>query len=133
FSPSLLSSPLASLCLELYDTRSRSVKPSCAVTKLTLALGCRASAWYRSELPVSRDANTPSVAGSPRQKSRTVSRYRPFHSDHSGGEVATLLPPPPASHRSAMRFTLGTAGCFFIKWEEARSRAPSLESVARPA
>ena len=31
-SPSLLSSPLASLCLSLYDTRSRSVNPSCEVT-----------------------------------------------------------------------------------------------------
>ena len=38
-SPSLLPSPLASLCFSLYETRSCSVKPSCAVTKLTLAIG----------------------------------------------------------------------------------------------
>jgi hypothetical protein len=35
--PSLLSSLFASLCFSLYDTRSRSVKPSCAVMKLMLA------------------------------------------------------------------------------------------------
>ncbi len=40
-SPSRLPSPLASLCLSLYETRSRRVKPSCAVTKLTLARGRR--------------------------------------------------------------------------------------------
>ncbi|ODU01800.1 MAG: hypothetical protein ABS81_19660 [Pseudonocardia sp. SCN 72-86] len=34
FSPSRLSAPLASLRLSLYDTRSVSVNPSCAVTKL---------------------------------------------------------------------------------------------------
>ncbi|CAM5442968.1 hypothetical protein SFUMM280S_00292 [Streptomyces fumanus] len=68
-SPSALSSPLASLCLSLYETRSRRVKPSCAVTKLTLARGRRRLCWYRSEEPVSRDANSPSVWSSPRQKS----------------------------------------------------------------
>ena len=40
-SPSRLSSPLASLCLSLYETRSRSVKPSWAVTKLIDAVGRR--------------------------------------------------------------------------------------------
>ncbi len=35
------SSPLASLCFCSYETRSRSVKPSCAVTKLTDATGRR--------------------------------------------------------------------------------------------
>src|SRR5579884_3484577 len=35
-SPSRLSSPFASLCLSLYATRSASVNPSCAVTKLML-------------------------------------------------------------------------------------------------
>jgi hypothetical protein len=44
-SPSLLSSPLASLCFSLYETRSRSVKPSWAVTKLIDAVGRRVSAW----------------------------------------------------------------------------------------
>ncbi len=33
--PSRFSSPLASLCLCSYETRSRSVNPSCAVTKFT--------------------------------------------------------------------------------------------------
>ena len=70
-------------------TRSARVKPSCAVTKLMLATGRRVSAWYRSELPVRRDASSGSVAGSPRQKSRTVSRYLPFHSDQTGGKLPT--------------------------------------------
>ncbi len=37
--PSLLSSPLASLWRSLYDTRSFSVKPSCAVIRFTLRPG----------------------------------------------------------------------------------------------
>jgi hypothetical protein len=41
--PSRLPSPLASLCFSLYVTRSRSVKPSCAVTKLIEANGWRPS------------------------------------------------------------------------------------------
>ena len=65
------------------------MKPSWAVTKLMLATGRRASAWYRSELPVRREASSPTVPGSPRQKSRTVSRYLPFHSDHFGGKLPT--------------------------------------------
>ena len=39
--PSRLDSPLAPLCLTSYVTRSRMVKPSCAVTKLTEAIGLR--------------------------------------------------------------------------------------------
>src|SRR5215211_5286063 len=66
-SPSLLPSPLASLCFSLYDTRSRSVKRSCAVTKLTLAYGFRPSSSYGSDLPLNRHANSPSVPHSPRQ------------------------------------------------------------------
>ena len=66
------------------------MKPSWAVTKLTLATGVRPEYWYRSEEPVMREANSPSVEGSPRQKSRTVSRYLPFHSLHSGGKPPTL-------------------------------------------
>ena len=50
------------------------VNPSWAVTKLIEARGRRPSASYRSELPVNREANSPRLAGSPRQKSRTVSR-----------------------------------------------------------
>ena len=37
-----------------------------------------------------REANSPSVEGSPRQKSRTVSRYFPFHSLHRAGNPPTL-------------------------------------------
>ena len=65
------------------------MKPSCAVTKLTLAIGRRPVCSYRSDEPDRRLANSPSVDGSPRQKSRTVSRYLPFHSDHSGGNPPT--------------------------------------------
>src|SRR4051794_26784275 len=88
-SPSRLSSPFASLCFSLYETRSRSVNPSWAVTKFTDDHGRRPPCSYRSDEPVSRDANSPRVAGSPRQKSRTVSRYIPFHSDHIGGKLPT--------------------------------------------
>ena len=40
--------------------------------------------------PVSRDAKSGTVDGRPRQKSRTASRYLPFHSVHSGGKPPTL-------------------------------------------
>ena len=43
--PSRLSSPLASLCLPLYDTMSLSVKPSWQVMKFTLLVGARPDAW----------------------------------------------------------------------------------------
>ena len=65
------------------------MKPSCAVTKLIEAMGRRLSASYRSDEPVKRAANSPRLPGSPRQKSRTVSRYLPFHSVHSGGKPPT--------------------------------------------
>ena len=42
-SPSALPSPLASLCLSLYETRSFRVKLSWVVTKFTLAEGWRPS------------------------------------------------------------------------------------------
>src|SRR5258707_9420529 len=71
--PSLLLSPFASLCFSLYETRSRSVKPSCAVMKLIDANGLRPSVSYRSEEPPKREAKSRSGA-SPRQKSRIVSR-----------------------------------------------------------
>ena len=67
------------------------MNPSCAVTKLIDAIGRRLSFSYRSEEPVKREANSPRLAGSPRQKSRTVSRYLPFHSVHSGREAADLV------------------------------------------
>src|ERR1051325_2103861 len=88
-SPSAPPSPLASLCFSLYETRSCRVNPSCAVTKLIEAIGRRLSFSYRSEDPVNRDANSPSPGTSPRQKSRTVSRYLPFHSVHRGGNPPT--------------------------------------------
>jgi len=66
-----------------------SVNPSCAVTKLIEATGRRPDVAYRSEEPVSREANSGMVEELPRQKSRTVSRYRPFHSVHSGGKLPT--------------------------------------------
>ena len=65
------------------------MKPSWQVTKLTEATGRLLSLRYRSLDPVSREANSGSVAGRPRQKSRTVSRYLPFHSLHSGGKLPT--------------------------------------------
>src|SRR4051812_13099244 len=43
--PSRLSSLLASLCFSLYETRSLSVNPSCAVMKLIDANGLRPSDW----------------------------------------------------------------------------------------
>mmetsp|Transcript_27119 Transcript_27119/g.68236 ORF Transcript_27119/g.68236 Transcript_27119/m.68236 type:complete len:208 (-) Transcript_27119:1935-2558(-) len=49
-SPSLLSSPLASLCFSLYDTRSASVKPSCAVIKFTECCGRRPPTHLRPPL-----------------------------------------------------------------------------------
>ena len=88
-SPSMLSSPLASLRFSLYETRSLRVKPSCAVMKLTDAIGLRPVCSYRSDEPATRLANSASVDGSPRQKSRTVSRYLPFHSLHRGGNPPT--------------------------------------------
>ena len=60
-SPSRLSSPFASLCLSLYETRSFNVNPSCAVTKLMLAKGRRPVVSYRSELPDKRYANSLNV------------------------------------------------------------------------
>src|SRR4029077_13703072 len=71
--PSLFSSPFASLCFSLYDTRSRSVKPSWAVMKLIDANGRRPSVWYRCDEPPKRDAKSRTGA-CPRQKSRIVSR-----------------------------------------------------------
>ncbi|SNY69416.1 hypothetical protein SAMN05421748_13542 [Paractinoplanes atraurantiacus] len=65
------------------------MKPSCAVTKLMDAIGRRPSISYRSELPVNRDANSPRLAGSARQKSRIESRYLPFHSVQLGGNPPT--------------------------------------------
>src|ERR1700749_3847610 len=96
--PSRLSSPLASLCLSLYDTRSCRVKPSCAVTKLMLAHGLRPLPPYRPVDPVRRGANSPISPPSPFQHARIVSRYLSFHSAHPTGKLPTWYPPSPRSH-----------------------------------
>jgi hypothetical protein len=54
--PSRLFSPLATLCLPLYETTSLRVKPSWQVTKLTLLAGSRFCQAYRSGLPARRAA-----------------------------------------------------------------------------
>src|SRR5947209_1684187 len=85
--PSRLSSPFASLCLRSYETRSFSVNPSCAVTKLTLAYVRRPPAAYRSLDPEIREASSPLFPGSARQNERTPSRYSPFHSAQPTGKL----------------------------------------------
>ena len=63
------------------------MKPSWAVTKLTEAAGVRAG-QYRSEEPAMR-VTIPESGPWPRQKSRTSSRNRPFHSAHAGPKPPT--------------------------------------------
>jgi hypothetical protein len=65
------------------------VNPSWQVTKLIDATGRRPLVAYRSLDPVSRDAKSGTVDERPHQKSRTASRYLPFHSVHSGGNLPT--------------------------------------------
>ena len=65
------------------------MNPSWQVAKFTEATGRLALVSYRSLDPVSREANSGTVPGRPRQKSLTVSRYLPFHSVHSGGNLPT--------------------------------------------
>src|SRR5690606_6292307 len=60
--PSRPSSPLASLCLMSYETRSWRVKPSWAVTKLTDASGPRAALNVFEE-PARRVAKPPMPTG----------------------------------------------------------------------
>ncbi|CAM5590653.1 hypothetical protein SHIRM173S_01317 [Streptomyces hirsutus] len=119
--------------LVVYETRSRRVKPSCAVTKLTLARGRRLLCAYRSEEPVRREANSPSVCGSVRQKSRTASRYLPFHSDHSWGKLPTWYPPSPTSHGSAMSLTRLITGSCWMRSKNAESRSTCCNCRARVA
>ena len=64
------------------------MKPSCAVTKLTEVYGDRPSSAYRSLEPASREAMS-RIEPWPRQKSRSVSRKRSFHSTHGGGNEPT--------------------------------------------
>src|SRR5262249_58682541 len=70
-------------------TRSAKVKPSCDVTKLTLAVGRRPSWRNRSLDAASRSASSPGPAPRCSQKLRTVSRKRSFHSDQPGGKAPT--------------------------------------------
>src|SRR5437899_5421430 len=97
--PSWLFSPLASLCLSLYVTRSLSVKPSCAVMKLTLDQGRRPDLLKKSGEPQRRGASALGPACA-RQKSRTVSRNWSFHSDQPGGNCPSWSPPGPQSQGS---------------------------------
>ena len=60
--PSRFCSPLPMLCLTSYETRSRSVNPSCAVMKLTLASGPRSSLNVFDD-PARRVANPPAPTG----------------------------------------------------------------------
>ena len=81
--PSELFSPLASLCLPSYDTRSVSVNPSCTVIRLIVADGRRPGTPSKmSAEPLIRVAKSLRVPSLLRQKSRTVSRNLPFHSLH---------------------------------------------------
>ena len=56
------------------------MKPSWLVTRLRLACGLRAERSNRSAEPSRRPASSGRIASSPRQKRRTVSRKRSFHS-----------------------------------------------------
>src|SRR5499427_996152 len=131
--PSRPPSPLASLCLSLYDTRSVSVNPSWHVAKLTEATGRRPLVSYRSLEPDSREANSGRAADLPRQKSRTASRYLPFHSDHNGGKLPTWYPPSPTSHGSAMSLTWDTTGSCWTRSKNVDSRSTSWSSLASAA
>ena len=87
--PSRLPSPLASLCLRSCATRSASVKPSCAVTKLSERDGRFDVPAKRSADPETRVAKSATRPRSPRQKRRTVSRKRSFHSPQPAGNAPT--------------------------------------------
>ena len=65
------------------------MKPSCAVTKLTLAQGLRPRWLKQSAEAASRVAISASLPSSPFQKSRTVSRNLSFHSAQPGGKPPT--------------------------------------------
>src|SRR6202012_37227 len=108
--PSRLSSPLASLCFWSKLTRSSRVKPSCAVTKLTLAEGGRRVVSYRSALPAKRGAISECSPMSPFQNLRTVSRSLPSPPTHPKGKFPPWYPPSPKSQGSAINFTGAKVG-----------------------
>ena len=88
--PSRLPSPFASLCFWLYETRSASVKPSWAVTKLIEANGLRPSSAYRSDEPVNRWANAATFASPPPEVAHGVAVDPvPLRPEHR--EVADLV------------------------------------------
>src|SRR5215831_6626850 len=87
--PSAPFSPFASLCFSLYETRSLSVKPSCAVMKLIVDQGLRPRLLNKSPEPATRAANSPIFPLSPFQNDRAVSRNLSFHSLHPGGKRPT--------------------------------------------
>mmetsp|Transcript_11212 Transcript_11212/g.41556 ORF Transcript_11212/g.41556 Transcript_11212/m.41556 type:complete len:299 (-) Transcript_11212:1709-2605(-) len=94
--PSRFCSPFASLCLSLYETRSRNVNPSCAVMKFKEWYGLRLLLWYKSALPERRHASSLFNPPSPLTNLRKTSRYRPFHSPHRSqlGKLPTWYRPP---------------------------------------
>ena len=68
------------------------MKPSWQVMKLMLAYGRRPLHSYRSLRAATAAWRTrETVPPSPFQNRRTLSRYLPFHSVHSDGEVADLV------------------------------------------
>ena len=56
-----------------------------------LPVGPRPLSRYRSLLPLRRYASSAIWPGSPFQNLRTLSRYLPFHSLHSTGQIADLV------------------------------------------
>ena len=89
-SPSRLSSPLASLCLSLYETRSCRVNPSCAVTKLIDAM--RPAVVGLVQVDAAGEPRRELAQARPARRARSRARCRgslPFHSVHSGGNPPT--------------------------------------------
>ena len=103
--PSRLRSPFTRLCFRSYDTRSCSVNPSWHAMKLTLDCGARGGG-KRSLDPLRRVARS-FTPPTPRQKRRTVSRNRPFHSAKRCGNRTLLVAVRPEIPR--FRDELGAA------------------------
>jgi hypothetical protein len=119
---------LSSLRLVLYETRSRSVNPSCVVTMFTEADGRLRAGPYRSGEPAIRVPRSASMPSLPRQNDRTVSRNFPFHSLQPGGKRPTSYESGCAtSHGSAISFTWDTIGswCTASKKSDRRVKVPS--------
>ena len=80
-----------------------------------------------------RLANSGSVDGCERQKSRTQSLKCPFHSDQFGGNPPTWYPPEPKSHGSAMSLTREIIGSCCTMSKNADSLSTSWNWRARVA